>query len=75
MIFLPGPTPEHQLNSVITAPAHLSTASPPPLLQGRESFKLMVIAFQGPSVFTLRRSADTVVCCYSFQSSSMNLIK
>lgn len=33
------PTPEHQLTSVATTPTHLSTASPPPLLQGRESFK------------------------------------
>lgn len=55
MMFLPGPTPERQLNSVTTTPAHSSTASPPPLLRGRESFKLMVIAFQGPSVFTFRK--------------------
>lgn len=65
------PTPDRQSTSVTTQPPH-------PLTPGQWEFlKLMVIAFQGPSVFTLRRSGSILryVACASFQSASMNLIK
>lgn len=59
------PTPEDRLTTLVIArPPRLPTAFPCPLhsFAETESRELMLTAFQGPSVFTLRRSGTMLWC-------------
>lgn len=71
-------SPSPQLTNISHFSARTFIRCLPFLLFSVTEFQeLMVIAFQGPSVFTLRRSGTMLWCVagLSFQSTSMNLIK